>query len=255
MKKDVACLLSKRILLKQGQLNNWVKKLLEGNRMKKCVLLVVMCMAFLCLSACSSSQNAVVTPSSIVYAEKQLVFAANDLSKDADANLYIFENGEITFRSNSVIKLGDLAGLSDEEIETKYRDAENENRNKPHNYDNTYYEYLTNPTVSDVTLQTDKSGNEVVSETVQISDYVAQQISNGDVVIVMDGAAWSHSDEIELKEVVEAEPIYDSSFGGFKGNSITFDSPKSKFFLIQVKDSKSTSFSWDEIGAEGTTRS
>lgn len=214
----------------------------------------------LCLISCSNENkeqiaptSSSITPASVAYADKQLVFAATELSKDASARVYIFENGNITFRSNSLMKLRDLVGLSDEQIEAMFRDADNASRNESHNYNDPYYEYIEYPVVDTVNLYTDESGNNVERESIIVCDYIAQQISDGEIITVMDGDAWNHTAEFELWDTVEAEPILDSYFGGFKGAGISFDRG-TKYYLIQVDDPESVTFSWDEIGAAGTTR-
>lgn len=215
-----------------------------------CIALILAFGLFGCAGDSSgNSSKETLTPSSIVNADKQFLFVADDIAKDSPAQLYIFESGTLTFRSNAAIKLGDLVDLSDEEIEAAYREAEEKNRLEKHDYNNAFVEFTTAPKVTAVELYTDNSGNVVVWESAVLEGYEAQQISEGEVVTKMSGSSWSHSFNLEFLEIVEPQPIFDGYFGGFLGNGYTSDQG---YLLVRLHDADSVSFAWDEVGAEGT---
>lgn len=215
------------------------------------LLCMVVVMTSVCLIGCAGKEN--ITPTKIAYAEKQLAFTCEDFDKNAQCHLYIFENGEITYRSGSTLKLGSLVSLSDDEIEEAFRGEDRASRAKSHNYNNTFYEFVQNPKVSTVELITDASGNQTERETIAFDDYIAQQISLDEVIVKMDGPGWSHSDSFEFFNIVEPQPIFDGYFGGYKGNMPTHDEWGTGYFLIRVDNQESSQFEWDAAGTEGTT--
>lgn len=216
-----------------------------------CIALVLAFGLFGCAGGSSGNgSKETLTPSSIVNADKQLLFVADDIAKDSPAQLYIFENGTLTFRSNTAINLGDLVELSDEEIEAAYREAEEKSRQEKHDYSNTFYEFTVAPKVASVELYTDKSGNVVERECVVLEGYEAQQVSEGEATVKMSGSTWSHSFNLEFWLIVEPEPVFDGYFGGFGGSGYTGDN--GNYLLVKLDDATAATFAWDEIGAEGT---
>lgn len=211
------------------------------------------------MSACSgggasSGQNekTVITPASIAYSNRQMMYVANDLAKDSSCRLYIFENGVLTFRSNSTFALGDLVDKSDEEIEAAYREADDRSRNEFHDYDEPFFEFVENPEVTTVELITDKSGNNTSRETIALDDCNVMKISEGQEVQGI-GRDTSRRISIECWDIVDPQPIFSSYFGGFHGNALVDAKEGSKYLLVRVDDPGNTSIEWDAVGTEGTT--
>ena len=212
-----------------------------------------------CVSACSGggagpSQNekTVITPASIAYGEHQMLYVANDLAKDSTCRLYVFENGVLTFRSNSTLVLGDLVDMSDEEIISVCKKADEQSRNEAHDYDEPFFEFVENPEVTTVELITDKSGNNTSREVIAMDECNVMKISEGKEVQGI-GRDTSKRIGLECWEIVEPQPIFSSYFGGFHGNGIVDAKEGSKYLLVKIDDPENTSIEWDAVGTEGTT--
>ena len=190
-----------------------------------------------------------ITPLSLVNEEgRRLFFVVNKVAKDAQAQLYVFDSGVMTFRSNVTAELGELSKLSDNEIVELFTTNDEEYRTEYHDYNNPYYLFEGSPTLQTVELETDDSGNNVTSETLMFGDFEKYQVvNNGDLVDMNDGP-WSEGWELKLFSVIEPEPIYETYYGGFNMNNAVDNG----CFVMRVEDPEIVEFAFDEVGTEGT---
>ena len=199
--------------------------------------------------ASEQAVSEVITPLSLVNDDgRRLFFVVDKVAKDAQAQLYVFESGVMTFRSNVTAELGELSKMSDDEIVELFTEEDEKYKSEYHDYSNPYYLFEGNPTLQTVELETDDSGNNVTSETLVFGDFEKYQIVNDGDVVDMNGSAWSDGWQLKLFGVVETAPIYETYYGGFNMNN----SADNGCFVMRVDSPDSVEFSFDEVGTEGT---
>ncbi len=234
---------------------------MNGKRLR-CFPFIAACFA-LALTGCGDGQGSgdpsieadgKITPMEIFNSEeKQLVYLADNIGKDAPAQLYVFQGGKIVYRSNCMIPMRDICDLSDDEIISLYQEREEEFvKSFPASDEDHVFRFDTEPTLKNVELSTDSSGNEVIREKAFFGDFEYSILSSYDGGFVK-AQEYGWNDEWWMRfdtYTKKTSQVFDAYFGGYQ-----FDGygERESYLLLKV-DNPDVEFNLDEVGTEGTTR-
>lgn len=204
----------------------------------------------------------IVTPKTAVEGERSLWFRIgngdnNDydtVSKDALAYLFVFENGNLSYKSNWSTQIGKLGGLSDEEIIALYQDGDAEVREKLvagdqstcSYFDDVLFEMEAPLPVATVELHTDETGNTTEKELLFFDNsagnytWIHSQGNSGDA---SDIKLWFQDPTSKPFQ------IYDQYYGGYKVDESTYGD---MWFVTQIPSGSTSIFELDAVGTEGT---
>lgn len=221
-------------------------------------LMTVMLVAILSLTGCAGKTT--VTPDSLSHDNNSVLWFRigdgksniyHEVSKDAVAYLYLFENGELTYLSNWGTQIGKLADMSDEDIVAMYKEKDEEykdryiNREKYTVKPTSDYYVISEPwTIDSIELHTDNTGKTTEKELLAMYDVNAEVLQpSGRKSTLHDYKMW-FSDPTQ-----KAYQIYDNYYGGFK---VQVNSESSTWFVTKLDSPDKYEFELDAPGTEGT---
>lgn len=199
-----------------------------------------------------------ITPYSLSHGARQLWFKLeleNDVEKDEPAYLYVFENGRLTYRSIATVKMGDLRGKSDEEVEAAFADADKAFIDAyPTDYQSRkgvdYYVMNEPYDISATIVFTDGTGNNAKSEQLAMYDIQDKTTQYTPLGVCKRSLMETLTMEFTLPSSFYSDPwtIYENSYGGFK---VCENHHRTTWFVTRLNPGKSCSFELDAPGTEG----
>ena len=205
----------------------------------------------------TASSAVTVTPYSLSHGERQLWLKLErdaDVEKNETAYLYVFESGKLVSRSVSAMKIGDLRGKSDEEVESAFEESDQAFIDAYPTEDQAkqlvnYYKMDEPYDVSAVIVETDGTGNNAKSERLRmdgVREKTTQYTPAGALPAMMENLTL----DFELPSSFDegSWTVYENSYGGFR---VSENQKGATWFVMRLDQSSTYAFELDAPGTEG----